>query len=96
MTNTDPTTPKMFASLVSPQGEVIELFETPAYGYCTVLRYNPKNGETAKDAWIRSSEAVAAGASVCGNHQYHNRSQAYHMIGHLVIEQGWTNDLVLL
>ena len=96
MTTIDPTVPQKIATLVSPTGEVVELFETPAYRHCRMLRYDPKKGQTASDAWAVQSVAVSAGLNVCGSHQYANRADAYHLIGRLIIEEGWAPETSLV
>jgi len=89
-TNTiDLTQPVLTASLVSPTGERIDIHTVPAYGQCIVLRYNPTLNETASEAWLRSTVAVQAGLPVCGNYKYGRTSEAFHLIGRLVVEEGW-------
>lgn len=85
----DRTQPVLTASLVSPTGERIDIHEVPAYGHCFLLRYDPTLNETASEAWLRSTVAVQAGLRVCGNYKYSRTNEAYHLIGRLVLEEGW-------
>ena len=86
---TDRTQPVLTASLVSPTGERIDIYEVPAYGQCVLVRYDPTLNETAKEAWLRSTVAVQAGLRVCGNYKYERTSEAHRLIGRLVLEEGW-------
>jgi hypothetical protein len=85
----DRTQPVLTASLVSPTGERIDIHTVPAYGQCFLVRYDPTLNETASEAWLRSTVAVQAGIRVCGNYKYFRTSEAFHLIGRLVVEEGW-------
>jgi hypothetical protein len=88
-TTIDRTQPVLTASLISPTGERIDIYEIPAYGQCVLVRYDPTLNETAKEAWLRSSVSVQRGERVCGNYKYWQTRESYNLIGRLIVEEGW-------
>ena len=88
----DPTIPQLFGSLTSSDGDVIDLYRTPAFNHLWMVRYNPTKGETSDKAWTNGgSEGLRAGLPVCGSTKYpaYEMRSAYALIGRLIVEQGW-------
>ena len=88
----EPTAPAMFATMTSPEGEIIDLYRTAAFGHLTLVRYDPTQGETQRDGWLRVEPTLSSGARCCGNYVYPAMActAAYSLIGRLVAEDGWT------
>ena len=91
---TDPTAPQFLNSFVSPEGNIIDIYRTPAYHTLTLLRYDPAKGETRERAWLNGGceTALLAGIAICGNAVFTpgDKTSAYTLIGRLVVQDGWT------
>jgi hypothetical protein len=94
MTTTDYTKHITLIRLAHPTNlSVVEFAYTPRYMRWTMLKYNPGEGQTASDAWLR----------YCGDPMFkpsrfdsvsHGASDLYHndilkIVGHLVLN-GWS------
>ena len=89
------TAPMFHASLMSPKGEMIEIYKYEQWGDMTMLRYDPAKGETREMAWLNGGcdTALIACLPICGNGRFNSGrdlESMYQVVGRLIVRDRWT------